>query len=75
MSLNCAGAKQLSTYPVSIPYHGMGLNITLQSYNGGLDFGIILLKIDALHTRTCAAYERCTQGIATAQSACSYWSH
>jgi diacylglycerol O-acyltransferase len=26
---------------VSIPYHGLGLNITLQSYNGWLDFGVI----------------------------------
>ena len=41
MSLYFAGAKQISTYPVSIPYHGMGLNITLQSYNGYLDFGVI----------------------------------
>jgi WS/DGAT/MGAT family acyltransferase len=41
VTLYFAGAKQISTYPVSIPYHGMGLNITLQSYNGWLDFGII----------------------------------
>ena len=41
VTLYFAGAKQISTYPVSIPYHGMGLNITLQSYNGWLDFGVI----------------------------------
>lgn len=41
MTLYFAGAKQVSTYPVSIPYHGMGLNVTLQSYNGWLDFGLI----------------------------------
>lgn len=41
ITLYFAGAKQISTYPVSIPYHGMGLNITLQSYNGWLDFGLI----------------------------------
>ena len=41
ITLYFAGAKQISTYPVSIPYHGMGLNITLQSYNGWLDFGVI----------------------------------
>ncbi|MEP1445048.1 MAG: wax ester/triacylglycerol synthase family O-acyltransferase [Paraglaciecola sp.] len=41
MTLYFAGAKQISTFPVSIPYHGMGLNITLQSYNGWLDFGLI----------------------------------
>ncbi len=41
ITLYFAGAKQISTYPVSIPYHGMGLNITLQSYDGWLDFGVI----------------------------------
>lgn len=41
VTLYFAGAKQISTFPVSIPYHGMGLNITLQSYNGWLDFGVI----------------------------------
>lgn len=41
ISLYFAGAKQISTYPVSIPYHGMALNITLQGYNGWLDFGLI----------------------------------
>lgn len=44
MTLYFAGAKQISTYPVSIPYHGMGLNITLQSYNGWLDFGLIACR-------------------------------
>ena len=41
VSLYFAGAKQISTFPVSIPYHGMALNITLQGYNGWLDFGLI----------------------------------
>ena len=41
ITLYFAGAKQISTYPVSIPYHGMGLNITLQSYDGWLDFGLV----------------------------------
>ena len=41
ITLYFAGAKQISTFPVSIPYHGMALNITLQSYNGWLDFGLI----------------------------------
>jgi diacylglycerol O-acyltransferase len=44
ITLYFAGAKQISTYPVSIPYHGMGLNITLQSYNGWLDFGLIACR-------------------------------
>jgi hypothetical protein len=41
ITLYFAGAKQISTFPVSIPYHGVALNITLQSYNGWLDFGLI----------------------------------
>lgn len=35
-----AGARLLSTYPVSIPYHGLGFNITVLSYLGNLDFGL-----------------------------------
>lgn len=35
-----AGAKLLTYYPVSIAVHSMALNITVQSYNGALDFGL-----------------------------------
>jgi diacylglycerol O-acyltransferase len=35
-----AGAKVLAMYPVSIPVHGIALNITVQSYIDKLDFGI-----------------------------------
>ena len=35
-----AGARMASFYPVSIPYHGYALNITVQSYAGSLDLGI-----------------------------------
>ncbi|MCA0317881.1 MAG: wax ester/triacylglycerol synthase family O-acyltransferase [Proteobacteria bacterium] len=37
--LFCAGAKILALYPVSIPIHGIALNMTVQSYQNGLDFG------------------------------------
>jgi hypothetical protein len=30
----------VSYYPVSIPYHGVALNITVQSYAGSMDFGL-----------------------------------
>ena len=40
MTLYMAGARMLHYYPVSIPYHGVGLNITVQSYDGKLEFGI-----------------------------------
>ena len=39
--LYMAGAKMLTNYPTSIVVHGLALNITLQSYNQSLEFGII----------------------------------
>ncbi|HEY0844271.1 MAG TPA: wax ester/triacylglycerol synthase family O-acyltransferase [Noviherbaspirillum sp.] len=39
-----AGARMASFYPVSIPLHGVALNITVQSYNGALDFGLIACR-------------------------------
>src|SRR5262249_59089009 len=41
VALYLAGAKMLNYFPVSIPYHGNALNITVQSYAGSLDFGLI----------------------------------
>jgi WS/DGAT/MGAT family acyltransferase len=38
--LFCAEAKVSALYPVSIPAHGMALNITVQSYVDNLDFGL-----------------------------------
>ena len=38
--LYLAGARMLHYYPVSIPYHGTALNITVQSYAGQLEFGL-----------------------------------
>jgi WS/DGAT/MGAT family acyltransferase len=40
MQLFMAGARMLHYFPVSIPYHGSALNITVQSYAGLLDFGL-----------------------------------
>ncbi len=39
--LYLAGARMLTNYPTSIVVHGLALNITVQSYNGALDFGMI----------------------------------
>jgi diacylglycerol O-acyltransferase len=39
--LYCAGAKVEANYPVSVITDGMGLNITVMSYLGHLDFGIV----------------------------------
>ncbi len=40
-SLYCAGARLVAQYPVSVITDGMGLNITVMSYDGCLDFGIV----------------------------------
>jgi WS/DGAT/MGAT family acyltransferase len=39
--LYCAGAKLVANYPVSVITDGLGLNITVMSYLGHLDFGIV----------------------------------
>jgi WS/DGAT/MGAT family acyltransferase len=41
VALYIAGAKLLTNYPTSIVVHGMGLNITVQSYDQSLDFGLM----------------------------------
>jgi diacylglycerol O-acyltransferase / wax synthase len=42
--LYLAGARLLTYWPVSIVEHGVGLNITLQSYAGSLDFGLVAAR-------------------------------
>ena len=44
MTLFMAGAKIVHYYPVSIVTHGLGLNITVNSYDGWLEFGVIAGK-------------------------------
>jgi len=39
--LYCAGARLVAHYPFSVITDGLGLNITVMSYCGGLDFGIV----------------------------------
>jgi diacylglycerol O-acyltransferase / wax synthase len=41
LPLYCAGARLVANYPVSVITDGMGLNITVMSYCGSLDFGIV----------------------------------
>jgi hypothetical protein len=41
MPLYCAGALVLAEYPISAIADGMGLNITVMSYQGQMDFGIV----------------------------------
>ena len=44
VALYMAGAKMLTYYPVSIVMHSLGLNVTVQSYNGSLDWGLIACR-------------------------------
>lgn len=39
-----AGARVLTWWPMSIVEHGLGLNITLMSYAGSLDFGLVAAR-------------------------------
>ena len=41
IDLYLAGARVVHYFPVSIVTHGLGLNITVQSYAGKLEFGVI----------------------------------
>lgn len=42
--LYIAGAKLLSFFPCSIPFHGSALNITVESYCDSLDFGLVACR-------------------------------
>jgi WS/DGAT/MGAT family acyltransferase len=54
--LYLAGAKVLTLYPVSIPAHGMALNMTVQSYCGALDFGLTACRRNVPELRRLAGY-------------------
>lgn len=41
IELFLAGARVLHYYPISIVIHGLALNVTVQSYGGHLEFGVI----------------------------------
>jgi len=42
--LYLAGGRMMTYFPVSIVVHGVALNITVQSYDGNLDFGLIACR-------------------------------
>ena len=56
MPLYMAGATMKTFYPVSIVVHGVALNITVESYNGSLDFGLIACRRAAPDVRDIAKY-------------------
>jgi WS/DGAT/MGAT family acyltransferase len=55
ITLYMAGAKIVHYYPVSIVTHGLGLNITVNSYAGWLEFGVIAGKEIAPRVATIAS--------------------
>lgn len=44
IALYLAGARVEHYFPISIVTHGLGLNITVQSYAGNLEFGVIACR-------------------------------
>ncbi len=44
VTLYLAGAELKAYYPVSIVTHGLALNVTIVSYNGSLDVGLVACK-------------------------------
>jgi WS/DGAT/MGAT family acyltransferase len=54
--LYLAGARLLTWWPLSIVEHGLGVNVTAQSYAGSLDFGVVAAR-DALRDPTAFADE------------------
>ena len=50
------GSRLEATYPVSIPMHGMALNVTLQSYADTMNFGFIGCRDTLPHLQRLAVY-------------------
>ena len=50
------GSRLEATYPVSIPIHGMALNITLQSYADTINFGFVGCRDTLPHLQRLAVY-------------------
>ena len=52
----CAGVEALHYYPISIPYHGCALNITVESYVDSLDFGLVACRRTVPDVQSLADY-------------------
>lgn len=55
-TLYVRGSRLEATYPVSIPTHGMALNITLQSYADTLNFGFVGCRDTLPHLQRLAVH-------------------
>jgi len=56
------GGRMLSFWPLSIPVHGLALNVTVQSYADSLDFGLVACRqtvpdLAAIADRLAAAFD------------------
>ena len=62
--LYMAGAKMLTNHPMSIVIHGVALNITIQTYAGSVDFGLIADKqaLPQVHELSDALTQAFTEG-------------
>jgi len=62
--LYMAGAKMLTNHPMSIVIHGVALNITIQTYAGSVDFGLIADKqaVPQVHDLTDALTQAFAEG-------------
>jgi diacylglycerol O-acyltransferase len=54
--LYLAGARMATYWPISIPTHGVALNITVESYCGSLDFGLTACRRALPDVRDLARY-------------------
>lgn len=61
------GARLEAAYPMSIPVHGLALNITCNSYGGWLDFGFIGCRDTVPHLQRLAVY--CGEAMAEVEAA------
>ncbi len=55
-TLYMRGARVEAIYPISIPVHGMALNITLESYDGTLCFGFVACRDSVPSVQRLAVY-------------------
>jgi diacylglycerol O-acyltransferase len=55
-SMYCAGAAADHYFPVSVPFHGCALNITVHSYLDWLDFGLIACRRSVPDAQSIADY-------------------
>lgn len=68
--LYLAGARMLSFHPLSIVVHGVALNITVQTYAGSVEFGVVADRQalpeadDLVHALEAAFNEGCTLWLA-----------